>query len=594
MYMITLDNFEDFVPYKIWMRGEEYYETDAVSELEEISPGEWTATVEGTDDYNVEISMDGNEIESWYCDCPYEGEICKHVVATLLAIRDNRKKAGNSIFSKMKIKAEEAPVLEEIKEVGKQPCPSLVDIQQLLSFIDPQELSKFICEYASTNLEFKTALSNHFIAKELSLSSKGKDYRIEIQKVFKGFGYHKRSRYHNRYDNYDRDWKTIFNQMDTFLEKADFFLNLEAMDNSIAIALQVLRSIGENYDDELLYDDGISSSDYCEQAGDLLLKVIEHPKTTQAQKMEILQGLREIAEISIFREYDLYDVDELMMQINLSIQPAEKALELIDELLEVRKGTCGIYQLVLRKVNLLLEQNEEQKADDTIRQYLYLTEIRRMEVDKLIARCQYDEAICLLNDGIEIAEREMHSGTVGEWLKMKLDIYEITHRVSEVIDTCRLLFVVGSDKLIYYSKLKTLVPKEQWKSFLDRMMKEAELSDYFSFVGNDKAEIYVKEKDNDSLFSLLSSVRYNQLEALMKYAHYLKDTHSEKLIAIYTSLLNDYAERNLGREHYEFIARVLSCIRKLNGGQAVVKSLVAEFRIKYKRRPAMMEVLGKF
>ena len=88
----------------------------------------------------------------------------------------------------------------------------------------------------------------------------------------------------------------------------------------------------------------------------------------------------------------------------------------------------------------------------------------------------------------------MHSGTLGEWLKMKLDIYEITHRVSEVIDTCRLLFVVGSDKLIYYSKLKTLVPKEQWKSFLDRMMKEAELSDYFSFVGNDKAEIYVKER----------------------------------------------------------------------------------------------------
>ena len=53
--MITLDNFENFVPYKIWMRGEEYYETDAVSELEEISPGEWTATVEGTDDYNQDL-----------------------------------------------------------------------------------------------------------------------------------------------------------------------------------------------------------------------------------------------------------------------------------------------------------------------------------------------------------------------------------------------------------------------------------------------------------------------------------------------------------------------------------------------------------
>ena len=177
MYMITLDNFENFVPYKIWMRGEEYYETDAVSELEEISPGEWTATVEGTDDYNVEISMDGNEIESWYCDCPYDGEICKHVVATLLAIRDNRKKAGNSIFSKMKIKAEETPVLEEIKEVGKQPCPSLVDIQRLLSFIDPQELSKFICEYASTNqrekiteLKFKKFLKDLVTIKGLVIT----------------------------------------------------------------------------------------------------------------------------------------------------------------------------------------------------------------------------------------------------------------------------------------------------------------------------------------------------------------------------------------------------------------------------------------
>ena len=61
--MITLDNFESCVPYRILVRGEEYYDTDAVSELEETSPGEWTATVEGTDDYNVEISMNGKELQ---------------------------------------------------------------------------------------------------------------------------------------------------------------------------------------------------------------------------------------------------------------------------------------------------------------------------------------------------------------------------------------------------------------------------------------------------------------------------------------------------------------------------------------------------
>lgn len=581
--MIALDNFESCVPYRILLCGEEYYEIGAVSELEEDSPGEWTATVEGTENYSVEISMDGKEIKSWYCDCPYDGEICKHVVATLLAIRDNEKKVNRSAFSKVKVEVEEAVVIDET-----------VDIQQLLSFANPQELSQFIYEYASMHSEFKTALLNRFMAKELSATSKEKDYRAEIQSVFNDSYYNRKSRYHNRYDDFDCDWETVFNRMDIFLEKADFFLNVGNIDTTIDIALQTLRSIGENYEDGLLYNDDLYPSDYCEQAGDLLIKVIEHPKTTQKQKTAILQELGQLAKLSTYRDYDLYDIDELLMKINLSVQPAEKALELIDKLLEERKDTYDLYQIVLRKVNLLTGLHEEQKAADTIRQYLYLTEIREMEVDKLIASCQYDEAIRLLNEGIEIAEKEEHIGTVDEWLKTKLRIYEMTHQTSDVINTCRLLFVSGRDRLEYYSKLKTLVPKEEWKSFLDTMMKETQFSKYFSFGENDEAEIYVREKDYERLFMLLLSVNYNQLKALMKYAHHLKNTHSEPLIAMYASLLNDYAEQNMGRNHYEFVAQALLCAKKLNGGQEAVKRLVAEFRIKYKRRPAMMEVLARF
>lgn len=98
----------------------------------------------------------------------------------------------------------------------------------------------------------------------------------------------------------------------------------------------------------------------------------------------------------------------------------------------------------------------------------------------------------------------------------------MTHQTSDVIDTCRLLFVSGGDKLEYYRKLKTLVPKEKWKSFLDAMMEETHFSEYFSFGANDEAEIYVNERDNERLFKLLSSTKYHQLEALMKYSYYLK------------------------------------------------------------------------
>ena len=62
----------------------------------------------------------------------------------------------------------------------------------------------------------------------------------------------------------------------------------------------------------------------------------------------------------------------------------------------------------------------------------------------------------------------------------------------------------------------------------------------------------------------------------------------------FTDDLRVYAEKNLGRNHYEYIARVLRGMRKLNGGKEAVKQLVEEFRVLYKRRPALMQELGEF
>ena len=69
---ITIDNIEQHVPFKIWQRGMDCYDGGAVFDLEEVTPGEWEATVEGTMDYQVELSLNGREVESWSCDCPYD------------------------------------------------------------------------------------------------------------------------------------------------------------------------------------------------------------------------------------------------------------------------------------------------------------------------------------------------------------------------------------------------------------------------------------------------------------------------------------------------------------------------------------------
>lgn len=586
--MITLEEIKSMVSRQLFAQGEEYYEAGAVLGLTEDAPGEWTATVEGTEDYAVEVSIEGDEVTSWYCDCPHQGDICKHVVATLLAIRDREKDSKND-FPSDETEAEEAVDPEEIRKLADA-CRSREDIQQLLSFTNPQELSRFVCDYASEHSDFKAALLDRFLAKELAAKSKEKDYKEAVKKAFANH-IHKSYRHAN---TWDYDWATVFGRLDILLKKASFFLDTERMGYVIAIALQTLRSIGENYDEALLYnDDDLYVSDYCDQAGDLLIKVAKHPATTRAQKMEMLQELKQIAQIPAYRDYDIYETDELMIQINLLAQSADKALELLDGLLEERKDTHDLYQVVLRKVELLQEQHEEQKAADTICQYLYLPEIRKEEAARLIDNSQYEEAIRLLDEGIEIAKGQGNTGMMTDWLKTKLEIYEATHRVSEVVDTCRLLFISGRDRMEYYDRLKRMVAPTQWKEFLDAMMQETDFATDYSYGESDEAEIYVKEKDYERLYQLLSSIKHGQLQALMKYSHHLKSTHSELLVPLYTSLLDEYAEYNLGRVHYELLVKALACLQKLNGGRKTVQQLISTYRMKYRRRPAMMEILNR-
>ena len=122
---------------------------------------------------------------------------------------------------------------------------------------------------------------------------------------------------------------------------------------------------------------------------------------------------------------------------------------------------------------------------------------------------------------------------------------------------------------------------------------ETTFYDYWG-TGNNKAEIYIEEKDYDKLFGYLSALEYRRLDALLQYASHLNATHSSQILPLFTDDLRTYAEKNLGRNHYEYIARVLRGMRKLNGGKEAVKQLVEEFRILYKRRSAMMQELGEF
>lgn len=88
---MTLHDFENYVERKILDRGFDYYEQDAVEEVEQLEKGYFSAVVLGSEEYTVNVRLAGKQhiIES-YCDCPYDwGNVCKHEVAVYYYLKDS-------------------------------------------------------------------------------------------------------------------------------------------------------------------------------------------------------------------------------------------------------------------------------------------------------------------------------------------------------------------------------------------------------------------------------------------------------------------------------------------------------------------------
>jgi len=65
------------------------------------------------------------------------------------------------------------------------------------------------------------------------------------------------------------------------------------------------------------------------------------------------------------------------------------------------------------------------------------------------------------------------------------------------------------------------------------------------------------------------------------------------MLAFYRSQIADYAAKNMGRDHYRYVADVLKTMKKYPNGNEIVNTLLSHFKSVYSNRRAMMEELDK-
>jgi superfamily II DNA or RNA helicase len=82
---MTIHNFERDTDAQSLKRGKKYYEDNRVTTINKVDGG-WKAVVDGSELYEVDIYMKGNDVVNYRCSCPVGG-LCKHTIATLFEIR---------------------------------------------------------------------------------------------------------------------------------------------------------------------------------------------------------------------------------------------------------------------------------------------------------------------------------------------------------------------------------------------------------------------------------------------------------------------------------------------------------------------------
>jgi hypothetical protein len=106
------------------------------------------------------------------------------------------------------------------------------------------------------------------------------------------------------------------------------------------------------------------------------------------------------------------------------------------------------------------------------------------------------------------------------------------------------------------------------------------------------ADFLVEENDSGRLLNYVE--KYLSMDNLERYYEVFADDYPEKTLEMFKKALVPYADNNPGRSHYERIRSLLEKMPAIEGGEKAAADLVACFRIHYKNRRAMMEILRGF
>jgi hypothetical protein len=451
-------------------------------------------------------------------------------------------------------------------------------LEDLIKNVPVEKLRKFIITQAKYNTELNNAILLEFSANAGSV--KGNKYSKLIRTALASVSYDG--------DGYYSEECLDIDALDQWIEKARSCVSLKQYDEAILICKAVIEEYSQ-----WLYDVGEDISPYFPPEYQSVPFSIIHDTTEHIDKKELFKYCLTEMKKEKYEKTDFYHCfQQLFENLAVTVDP-DAFIAMQDKLLaNVKdKSSNEAENILQRKINFYQRLGQKKKAWDLINENIQIESFRLEVVKKEIEKQNFKMAKKLINDFIDdfvnVHGKDPEKYFNGTWLGLLLDIAQ----KEKDIPTVRKLsyrFIEDYFSKEHYQIYKATFSPTEWVDEREKLFLRYSGEKGFS---HSAAEFLVAENEIERLLIYVEKHLY--MDILERYYKVFSSDYPEKTLEMFKKVIVPYAT-NTGRGYYEQILSLLKKMSQIKGGKEAASDLVEDFRLQYKNRRAMMEVLSGF
>lgn len=559
-------NWKKLFENHILNRGYDYYISGAVEDIS-FEDDVITATVTGSEEYEVEITVNNGKVDEMYCSCPYaaSGKNCKHMVAVLYEWSAKYKKETQDDTI-------ESALFGQVYDIGDNRKRQMA-IEILIDNADKEDIKTFLMSVLKDDEKLMRLFYNT-VSKQSSSGDIGV-YIRQIDNIVESYGDF--IDYNEAYD--------FASELEEIIDSAVYKL----LDNGKCLASFELT----NYMLEILgkvdIDDSNGETSYlADKIRQVWSDIIAEASSNEKRIMfNFFVNCLDNTDMEFLEEY----VEDIILDEFKEKEYFQPKLKLIENMIEKSKlieyeysREYNVGKWAVRHLDLLKETDVSvEQLKNECKKYWNSSEVRRYYVDSCISNKDYENALKVLDESMLIDKE--YRGLVSEYNLKKKNIYLMQGDKTAYIEQLWKIFVDYNDgNLELFKELKQQYTEEEWEfqreQLFDKLSKSIHIAEYY--------------KEEKQYYRLLIYVTdYPGLYKLHEYEDVLKKDYTSQILDKYSFELNKMATETSNRKEYRKLVSQLRKMEQFSGGKEQVEQIVSEWRTKYKHRPAMMDELSK-